>query len=233
MHRIRAITLDLDNTLWEIDPVISEAERLLWEWLGKNYPRITENYAPENLLEMRAAVTKEYSDRSHDFRFLRKQALERLAVSVGYTADLVEPAFGVFDDARNRVELYPDVMPELALLSARYRVVAVTNGNANLHRIGIGHLFHGIVTSVGAGAPKPEKPIFDQAIREAGASPGEILHVGDHPVTDIEGARRAGLRTAWVNRNGDAWPGDLEPPDLEVTSMIEIRQHLESAGTRR
>ncbi|MDH4073795.1 MAG: HAD family hydrolase, partial [Gammaproteobacteria bacterium] len=113
MHRIRAITLDLDNTLWEIDPVISEAERLLWEWLGKNYPRITENYAPENLLEMRAAVTKEYSDRSHDFRFLRKQALERLAVSVGYTADLVEPAFGVFDDARNRVELYPDVMPEL------------------------------------------------------------------------------------------------------------------------
>ena len=232
MQRVRAITLDLDNTLWEIDPVIREAERQLWAWLAHHYPRIAERHTPGDLLEARAAVAEEHGDRSHDFRFLRKQALARVAVQAGYGTDLVEPAFNVFDEARNRVELYPDVVPELRYLFARYRIVAVTNGNANLHRIGIGHLFHGVVTSVDAGAAKPERPIFDQAVRAAGVPPADILHVGDHPELDVDGARRAGFRTAWINRAGGTWPAHLEAPDVEVTNLSGIREFVESAEAR-
>jgi len=232
MHRLRAITLDLDNTLWEIDPVIREAERQLWEWLARHYPRITRHYTPQDLLELRAAVAEAHSDRSHDFRFLRKQALTLVALNAGYGPDLVEPAFAVFDDARNRVELYPDVVPELKFLFARYRIVAVTNGNANLQRIGIAHLFHGIVTSVNAGAAKPDRSIFDKAVLAAGVPPAEILHVGDHPESDVDGARRAGLRTAWINRAGEEWPAHLAAPDIEVTSMTGIREFVEGVGMR-
>jgi 2-haloalkanoic acid dehalogenase type II len=227
LHRIRAITLDLDNTLWDIEPVIRNAEAALWEWLCVNYPHVPDRFDPEDLVELRNAVVDEYWHKTHDFRYLRKKVLRRIAIEAGYDDELVEPAFQVFDDARNQVELFPDVLPELEHLYARYTVIAVTNGNANLKTIGIHHLFHDIVTAVDAGVAKPARPIFDAAVAKAGVRPDEILHVGDHPETDIEGAKQAGMRTAWINRTEEAWPDHLDEPDVIVTTITELRLHLE------
>ncbi len=229
MHRIRAITLDLDNTLWDIDPVIRRAEATLWAWLTDNYPRIPATFSPEALLEMREAVVEEHLDKSHDFRFLRKKVLTQVAVHAGYTADLVEPAFDVFDRARNEVDLYPDVMPGLEKLAGDFMLVAVTNGNANLERIGIRHLFEDVVAAAEAGFAKPARQIFEQAITRSGYSNEEILHVGDHPETDIDGARQVGMRTAWINRNGEEWPEDLPEPDAVVATIPELLDLLEPA----
>jgi putative hydrolase of the HAD superfamily len=232
LHRIRAITLDLDNTLWAIDPVIKRAERLLWEWLTDNYPRIPAQFSAEGLLEVRESVMEEHWQKSHDFRFLRKKVLEKIAVDSGYTAELVEPAFAVFDRARNDVDLYPDVMPGLELLASDFVLVAVTNGNADLETIGIRHLFHDVVAAAEAGFSKPARPIFDQAIARSGVSPAEILHVGDHPETDVRGAQEAGLRTAWINRTDETWPDDLPEPDAVVTTIPELQELLEPAVQR-
>ena len=232
LHRIRAITLDLDNTLWPIDPVIRRAEATLWEWLTDNYPRIPAKYSAEDMLEVREAVMEEHWQKSHDFRFLRKLVLEKVAVDCGYSADLVEPAFAAFDRARNEVDFYPDVMPGLELLASDFVLVAVTNGNANLETIGIRHLFHDVVAAAEAGFAKPARPIFDKAIARSGCSPAEILHVGDHPQTDIQGARDAGLRTAWINRDGEAWPDELSEPDAIVTTIPELRELLQPAVQR-
>jgi putative hydrolase of the HAD superfamily len=229
LHRIRAITLDLDNTLWAIDPVIRRAEAMLWEWLGDNYPRISDNFSTEGLLEVRESVMEEHRQKSHDFRFLRKKVLGKIAVDSGYTEELVEPAFAVFDRARNEVDLYPDVMPGLEVLAGDFVLVAVTNGNANLETIGIRHLFHDVVAAAEAGFSKPARPIFDQAVACSGCLPDEILHVGDHPETDVKGAQEAGLRTAWINRNGDTWPDDLPEPDAVVTTIPELQELLQPA----
>ena len=105
----------------------------------------------------------------------------------------------------------------------------MTNGNAKLEMIGIDDLFDDIVTARTAGAAKPARKIFDVAVEVGGASAEQTLHVGDHPEADIDGARQAGLRTAWVNRNGEAWPDHLEPPDAEVSTLTELRELLESA----
>lgn len=232
MHRIRAITLDLDNTLWAIDPVIRRAEATLWEWLSDNYPQIPAKFSSEKLVEVRTIVMEEYQDRLHDLRFLRTKVLERVAVESGYTADLVEPAFAVFDRARNQVDLYPDVMPALELLASDFVLVAVTNGNANLETIGIRHLFQDVVAAAETGFAKPARPIFDEAIARSGHAPTEILHVGDHPETDVNGAREAGLRTAWINRNEEEWPDELPEPDAVVTTIPELQELLEPAMQR-
>jgi putative hydrolase of the HAD superfamily len=229
LHRIRAITLDLDNTLWPIDPVIRRAEAALWEWLTDNYPRIPATVSPEALIEMREAVIEEHWEKSHDFRFLRKKVLEQVADISGYTAELVDPAFEVFDRARNEVDLYPDVMPGLENLASDFTLIAVTNGNANLEAIGLRHLFDDVVAAAEAGFAKPARQIFDQAIMRSGYSHAEILHVGDHPETDVNGAREAGLRTAWINRNGDDWPDDLPEPDAVVTTIPELHDVLQPA----
>lgn len=232
MHRIRAITLDLDNTLWEIDPVIHRAEAALWSWLSENYPRIPESFSEGDVAVLREVTIEKYwKHKCHDYRFLRKKVIELLAREAGYGAEVVEPAFKVFDDARNNVELYPDVLPDLEVLFSRFTVVAVTNGNANLQTIGIRHLFHDVVSAADVGAAKPARRIFEVAIRKAGVSPEEILHVGDHPETDVDGGRQAGLRTAWVNRVNAEWPDQLPPPDLTVSTISELREILEKAST--
>jgi putative hydrolase of the HAD superfamily len=126
LHRIRAITLDLDNTLWDIDPVIHRAEAALWLWLGENYPRIPDAFSAEDVKVLREVIVEKYwKHKRHDFRFLRKKVLEMLAQEAGYDSDLVEPAFKVFDDARNDVELYSDVLPDLEHLFERFTVVTL------------------------------------------------------------------------------------------------------------
>lgn len=222
MNDIRTITLDLDDTLWEITPVIRRAETRLREWLAERYPRIVDMHQPEDIVELRAQVVAEFEEQSHDLTFIRRQVLARMGVAAGYGDDFVDEAFAVFDRERNTLELFPEVRPALESLASRYTLVAVTNGNARLERIGIDHLFHAVVSARSAGAAKPARPIFDAAVSVGGAAAHETLHVGDHPEFDVHGARAAGLRTAWLNRNGHEWPAALEPPEQTVSNLREL-----------
>ena len=231
MNDIHTITLDLDDTLWDIAPVIRRAETRLREWLAERYPRIVDMHQPEDIVELRAQVVAEFEDQSHDLTFIRQQVLARMGVAAGYGDGFVDEAFAVFDTERNTVELFPEVRPALESLASRYTLVAVTNGNARLERIGIDHLFHAVVSARTAGAAKPARPIFDAAVSAGGARAHETLHVGDHPEFDVYGARAAGLRTAWLNRNGHEWPVEFEPPEQTITNLRELDELL--AASRR
>jgi putative hydrolase of the HAD superfamily len=231
VNTIRTITLDLDDTLWDIAPVIRRAETRLREWLAERYPRIVDLHQPEDIVELRAQVVAEFEDQSHDLTFIRRQVLARMGVAAGYGDGFVDEAFAVFDTERNTVELFPDVRPVLESLASRYTLVAVTNGNARLDRIGIDHLFDAVVSARSAGAAKPARPIFDAAVSVGGAAAHETLHVGDHPEFDVQGARAAGLRTAWLNRNGHEWPLEFEPPEQTIANLRELDELL--AASRR
>ena len=222
VNGIRTITLDLDDTLWELHPVIRRAELCLYEWLGDRYPRITEMFEPLDIREVRSRVVDEHFDRKHDLTFLRRTVLTVIAGAAGYRNFDVDGAFAVFDEVRNDVEVFPEVRPALKALRERYTLIAVTNGNADLETIGISDLFDDHVNAAMAGAAKPDRPIFDVAVKAGGASAAETLHVGDHPLYDVHGAKQAGLRTAWVNRDGSVWPAEYEQPDAEVAHVGEL-----------
>jgi putative hydrolase of the HAD superfamily len=231
VNDIRTISLDLDDTLWEIEPVIRRAESRLREWLAEHYPRIVEMHKPEDIVELRAQVLAEFEDHGHDLTFIRQQVLSRMGIAAGYGDDFVDDAFAVFDRERNTLELFPEVRPVLESLSSRYTLVAVTNGNARLERIGIDHLFEAVVSARSAGAAKPARPIFDAAVSAGGAAAHQTLHVGDHPEFDVHGAREAGLRSVWLNRNGHAWPDGLEPPERTIASLHELVELLTPTRT--
>jgi len=219
---IRTITFDLDDTLWEIHPVIKRAEQRLYAWLGEHYPRITDMYSIEDIRAIREQVINEIPDQAHDLTFLRRVVLERIGTAAGYDTDFIDAAFDVFDEVRNDVDIFPGVIPALESLREHYVLIAVTNGNANLDKIGIRYLFHDVVTAVTAGAAKPARKIFDAAVLAGGANARQTLHVGDHPEFDVNGARDAGLKTAWVNRGGEQWPAESEVPDVEVAEVGEL-----------
>ncbi len=222
MQNIRTITLDLDDTLWAIRPVIVRAEKALYAWLREHYPRITERFSPAELLQMREDVVTENQDKSHDLTFLRRKVLGQVGAAAGYGDSPVDDAMVLFSAYRNDVEVFPEVRPALSALGKRYRVIAVTNGNADLDMIGIRDLFDDVVSASMAGAAKPAREIFDVAVKTGGAQIHETLHVGDHPEADVVGASRAGLKSVWVNRNGDDWPGHLQRPDGIVKDIGEL-----------
>lgn len=226
VYGIRTITLDLDDTLWEIGPVIRRAEKRLHDWLGVRFPRVIELHEPDDIVELRAEVLAEFEDRSHDLTFVRRTVLARMGNAAGYGDDFVDAAFAVFDEERNTLDLFPEARPALESLATRYTLVAVTNGNARLDRIGIDYLFDGFVSARSAGAAKPARQIFDAAVAAGGAAAHETLHVGDHPEIDIDGARAAGLKTVWLNRQGHDWPDSLPQPDGVVRNLLELDRLL-------
>src|SRR5204863_2052863 len=119
----------------------------------------------------------------------------------------------------NQIDFYPDALAALARLAAYGPVLALTNGNADLARIGIDGHFAGCIAAREAGHAKPDAPIFHAACAQLRLAPHEVLHVGDDPELDIAGARGAGLRSCWINRRGEPWPAHLAPPDVAFTTL--------------
>lgn len=222
VKRIEALTIDLDDTLWPIMPVIERAERDLYQWLARNCPRVTHDYSPERVDQLRAEVLARHPKRSHDYAFLRRSVIESLLTACGYAVELADVAYRVFLRARNDVELFDDVVPTLEWLHQRYRLVALTNGNADIAVIGLDRYFATTVRAADVGAAKPDGRIFAAAADAAGVPPERILHVGDAPWEDVTGANRAGMRSAWLNRNRHRWPVQYPQPHSELSRLDEL-----------
>jgi putative hydrolase of the HAD superfamily len=128
----------------------------------------------------------------------------------------------VFFSARNRVEFYDDVRPSLIRLHSRYRLFALSNGNADLKRCGIADLFAGHITASAAGAAKPDARMYAALLKMAGVEAARVLHIGDDPVADVVGATRAGMQAVWLNREAREWPEAFARPPRTITTLAEI-----------
>jgi putative hydrolase of the HAD superfamily len=233
MPAIRAVAFDLDDTLWAIGPVIARAEQLLYEWLHEHCPRLTERFSLQDLRAARAALAAEEPHRAHDYTYMRRTVLARHALECGYSAASAEQAFEVFHAARNELDLFDDVRPALERLQSRYRLATLSNGNADLKRIGIARYFEASLTAREIGAQKPDSRCFESLARALDLAPTQILFVGDDPLLDIEGARACGLNTAWMNRGRASWPDPLARPGCVVSDCAELARHLLAAEVER
>lgn len=233
MTPLRAICFDLDDTLWEVWPVIRKAEKAMYDFLRERYPRTVEAMTIEAMRDARARVSLDFPHMAHDFTFLRQQALRELAQACGYAPTMADEAFEAFIAARNQVELYADVHPGLEVLRGRYRLFTASNGNADLGRIGLAHLFERSVSARQVGALKPASAVFLKVLEGTDLAPAEVLYVGDDPLLDVEGARAVGMSTAWMNRTGAAWPDDIEPATHSVTSLTDLAAVLGTGARKR
>lgn len=225
---IRAITLDLDDTVWPFAPIGARIEQTLHAWLQQHSPATAQRFPIPAMRTLREQVFAEHPHLLHDLSLLRKLTLQHALRESGADPALAEPAWEVFYAERNKVECYPDSMPALERIAARLPIAALSNGNADLARCGLAHLF---VFQLGArehGAAKPDASIFLAACARLGLPPDQVLHVGDHAEADVDGALRAGLRAAWINREGAAWPLPAPPPALEFPTLAALADWLQS-----
>lgn len=201
-----ALTLDLDDTLWPIWPAIERAESVLHAWLAVHAPATAYRFDPKGLRSLRDAVALENPHWVHDLSAIRRESLRRALLLAGDDPSLDQAAFDIFFDARQQVVLYDDALAALSRLSQRFPLVALTNGNADLDRIGLAAFFRGSVTARSLGVAKPDSRIFHHACASLGCAPAQVLHVGDDFELDVAGAVNAGLQAVWLRRESVAVP---------------------------
>ena len=223
---IQLLTIDLDDTLWPCMPTIMHAETTSYRWLQQKWPELTRRYSMEDLRDRRRQLMQQRPELFNDLSEARRAHFRDLSDELGYDYDWIEEAFQVFLEARQKVAFYDDTLPVLERLQRSYRLVALTNGNAHIQKVGLGEYFELQISAADVNAAKPNPAMFVAAMKQLGVSAEQTLHVGDHAIHDIEGARAAGIRSVWVNRQGASWPSSAFRADFEVTDLYGLLRLL-------
>ncbi len=225
---VLAITLDLDDTLWPFAPIGARIDQVLHDWMLEHSPATAAMYPVAAMRELRDRSFRDNPHLHYDLSALRRLTLAEALQNSGASMDLLEPAYEAFYAARNQVEFYPDALAALRRIAAHVPVAAVSNGNADLQRIGIGGLFAFQLGSREHGAAKPDPGIFHAACERLGVDHAQVLHVGDHAEMDVAGAMRAGLRGCWINREAHVWTHTTLQPDLQFDTLTGLADWLDA-----
>jgi putative hydrolase of the HAD superfamily len=221
--QLRLICFDLDNTFWPIEPVIRAADDAVQRWLEARYPALAATVSPALLREARFELARQRPEQAHDLTWLRIEALARCALALGLPAAVGREGFEVFIAARHQVEFYPDVLPALDVLGRSFRLATLSNGNADMRRIGAAERFEFSLNAGSIGYAKPDPRAFQKVLAASGCQPAEVLYVGDDPDHDIAGPQRVGLRTAWMRRDpARDWPAEFTAPDFVLATLADL-----------
>lgn len=203
---IEWVTFDLDDTLWAVKPVILQAEADTQAWLASEVPDYPDRIDRSVTLALRDELLASDATLRYDISELRRQLLEqslrRCDLNPTKARELAAAAFEVFMIGRNKVEFFPGALNTLQTLTNNYRLAALTNGNADIERIGLHQHMEFSISPREAQARKPHPAIFAATLQRANCDPHQVVHVGDHPEEDVGGAVAAGWRSIWVNHNG-------------------------------
>lgn len=225
---IRAISFDLDETLWPVAPALERAEQALWQWLRAYAPAVAERYDRAALAALREQVRRAADPRTQaDFGALRRRTLALALGACGEDPAKSSDAYEVFHAARQVVDPYDDTDAALARIAARFPLAALSNGTAEVARTRIGRHFGFQVFAGGIGAGKPDARIFHATCERFGLAASAVLHVGDDLELDIEGARAAGLQAAWIDRDGrGARPDSGTAPAARFRNLHDLADWL-------
>ena len=231
MARIKLITFDLDDTLWPVTEVIIRAEACCQQWLQAHYPDAAQVLAGEQLRQIQQQLLSRQPQYRHNLSALRRdtlaQGFQQASYSPAQSRQLAQQAFRVFHDARNEVCFFPGTLDTLAALAEHYRLGALSNGNADLKKIGVASLFDFHHSAESVGRRKPAADMFYAALRSAGVAAAECVHVGDHPDEDVAAAQNAGFHAVWANPLTRRWPADRDPHPHQINQLAQLAPLLD------
>ena len=223
---IKYISFDLDDTFWDVMPTIYRAEGKTKEWIKDNFPGVSKIMDKDTVVDLRNKILKEDPSLLVKISELRTRIFYETAVMAGYSEveshEMSQKAFQIFINARNDVKLFDGVRETLESLSNKYSLGVITNGNADLKKIGIDHFFKHIFSSANSGAHKPDPRAFEALINASNLQANEICHVGDHPLNDVKGSLECGMKPIWYKNDGAEWPyDDIDVPSFEKWQDFE------------
>ena len=230
MHkRIKAITFDLDDTFWDVKPVLINAEMKTRKFIEDRIGPL-EWGSWEDFKLIREKLIVEDASYEFDVGKLRKKLLlmkiQEQISDLETANELSEKAFQLFFKERNKVEFFPNVLDEIEKLAQIYELGCLTNGNADIEMIGIGKFFKFNISSKDVNANKPNKNHFQKAVELLGVSKEEILHIGDHKINDMLGAISYGVKALWFNPDKEDWDLDDIKKPSEFNSWQGVTEKI-------
>ena len=229
---ITTLSFDLDDTLWDPRPALVGADKAQWLALAQRYPDLAEHFTRDQIFVCRKQILADAPSIVGDVTAFRIEVMYRLLLSLDIAPaeadESARTAFEAFMAKRNDVILFPETIPMLESVSEPYTVVAITNGNADVFKTGIGPYFDLSIRADEAGIAKPDRGIFDLTWEKLGCRSTDVIHVGDSVENDVQGAINAGVTPIWYNP-------DKEQNTLgvnEVRALAELPSMIQQLSDR-
>jgi len=231
MSELKAVFFDLDNTLWDR----SACARQVMDVILPHFMQYLPDEDQEEVVRRFNAVLLGLP-RKEDLRERQPFSLRKRFAALLESYNVNKPALARdmgsrYDHTRRfsmrqfvRTSAVP-VLEELGRMGLQRGVILNGPPAAQRHLVSsLGlepHLDH-IILAEAEGYSKPDVRVFRRALQVAGAASVEMLYVGDSPITDVLGAARAGIRTAWYRTGRRGIPSDFPMPDYTITSLDEV-----------
>jgi FMN hydrolase / 5-amino-6-(5-phospho-D-ribitylamino)uracil phosphatase len=222
------MTFDLDDTLYDNYPVIARLEQKMMVWMNQIHP-ITASRSPRWWSELKLTIVQDQPELKHDvtrWRFSQmKCGLELLGYDAPSAHKAAEQAMCEMLRLRNQISVPEETHRVLSILSQQIPLIAITNGNADPSRIGLGKYFKTVLKAGPDGFAKPFPDLFDKAHQILDVPRYTILHVGDHLVSDVMGAKQNGYSSCWFNDQRQTLTEAKQArilPDLEVHELADL-----------
>lgn len=221
----KAISFDLDDTLYENHPIIKKAEKDFLIYLNETYTELKElDTRRWNLYK--TLIIKENPNLQHDVSKWRREVLNRVMVVYGITPvnaiKYAEVALKKFIELRSDFVVPEESIKLLKQLALHYPVVAITNGNVDTKQIGLDDKFKFILKAGNGFNCKPSIALFEQAALQLNIQVKDILHVGDHLISDVYGAQNNNAQAVWFNPTGQALTAAKLLPMVEMSDLNDL-----------
>lgn len=201
---LQALSFDLDDTLYDNAPVIAAAEQAMLSALAELAPQSNQTDS-DFWWQHRLKLAKVTPEIRHDIGRWRLLGIEAGLIELGIPPADAKPVaqqgYDAFLEARTRISVTPEITGLLTKLAKQYRLIAITNGNACIQKMGIGGLFEFSLQAGPDGKMKPYPDMFQVAAERLQLNPAQILHIGDSHRADVMGALTAGCKAAWLDHH--------------------------------
>ncbi len=228
LNPIKAMTFDLDDTLYDNWPVIMKVEKEMAKWLFSEHP-VSSSLSLDEWHQVKVQVAQANPELKHDVTLWRETQIKQGLMQLGYTeAQATAAAKSGIEHAlwlRNQVDIPQETHRVMQALSEKLPLVAITNGNVDPHKIGLGDYFQLILKAGPDGRAKPYPDMFNQAQQHLGIKAEHILHVGDHLISDVYGAKVSGYQACWFNdKNVNIQQASKARvlPDIEISQLRDL-----------
>jgi len=227
---IKAISFDLDDTLYDNHPVIKRAESVFMRYLNTRFPELAELTNRQWLLYKNLEI-KNHPELKDDVSRIRQQTITRIMTIYGipeYKAiEYGKQALAEFLRLRSDFSVPKSSIQLLKKLRQHYPVIAITNGNVDEFQIQLDDKFEFVLKAGNGLKAKPSSDLFIEAARRLNINVSDILHVGDHLITDVYGAQNNGAQAVWFNPENQALTAASLLPTVEINRLDSLYKLLQ------
>ncbi len=223
---IQTIIFDVDGTLYDETHAKIKADLLTAEYIS-DHSDYTMKEVYDVYTQSKFKVIKELSGRTERNNRINwyQRTLENLKISNLEANFLAEYYWNI---VLENIEVYMDLKMVIEKLSKKYNLYILTDEYFDiqmkkLKKLGIEKYFKKVISSEIIGRTKPDQKLFDYMIDLIGEKREHIAMIGDNPKADVLGAKRAGIKSIWLQRGKYAYFNYKEyQPDRIITNYLEL-----------